>query len=80
MVTLMWGGMNMVNLKSLQGLDDGSFIHMFSYLLFGLHYCASMIVLLNMLIAMMSNSYQYIQVSASNRRRKKCISKIPEDM
>merc|ERR1712142_893616 len=34
---------------------------MFSFLLFGFYYMSSMIVLLNMLIAMMSNSYQYIQ-------------------
>ena len=63
MVTLMWGALNMVNLKSLEGLDDGTYIHAFSYFLFTFYYCATMIVLVNMLIAMMSNSYQYIQVS-----------------
>ena len=62
MVTLAWASMNMADLKSLEGLDDGTMIHLWSFFLFTLYHGVSMIVLLNMLIAMMSNSYQQIEV------------------
>ncbi|XP_057296724.1 short transient receptor potential channel 4-like isoform X2 [Hydractinia symbiolongicarpus] len=61
MVTLAWASMNMANLDSLEGLNDGTMIHLWSYFLFTLYHGVSMIVLLNMLIAMMSNSYQQIE-------------------
>ena len=61
MVTLAWASMNMVGLKSLDGFDDGTMIHLWSAVLFTLYHGVAMIVLLNMLIAMMSNSYQQIE-------------------
>ena len=62
MVTLAWASMNMVGLATLQGFDDGGVSYLWSAFLFTLYYMVSMIVLLNMLIAMMSNSYQQIEV------------------
>ena len=53
----------MVGLDSLQVYRDQSLIEFWSALLFTLYHAASMIVLLNMLIAMMSNSYQQVEVS-----------------
>eukprot|EP00112_Aurelia_sp_Birch-Aquarium-sp1_P011271 Seg237.1 transcript_id=Seg237.1/GoldUCD/mRNA.D3Y31 product="Transient receptor potential-gamma protein" protein_id=Seg237.1/GoldUCD/D3Y31 len=61
MVTLAWASLNMVGLKSLEDFDDGGIIYLWSGFLFTLYYGVSMIVLLNMLIAMMSNSYQQIE-------------------
>ena len=63
MVTLAWASLNMVGLSSLKDFDDGGIIYLWSGFLFTLYYGVSMIVLLNMLIAMMSNSYQQIEVS-----------------
>ena len=61
MVTLAWASMNMVGLGTLQDFDDGSVTYLWSAFLFTMYYMVSMIVLLNMLIAMMSNSYQQIE-------------------
>ncbi|XP_065674489.1 short transient receptor potential channel 4 isoform X1 [Hydra vulgaris] len=61
MVTLAWASINLVGLDSLRGFDDGTMILLSSYLLFTFYHCVSMIVLLNMLIAMMSKSYQQIE-------------------
>ncbi len=61
-ITLAWASLNMVGLSSLSEFDDGSIVYLWSALLFTLYYGVSMIVLLNMLIAMMSNSYQQIEV------------------
>ena len=63
MVTLAWASLNMVGLTSLEDFDDGGVVYLWSSFLFTLYYGVSMIVLLNMLIAMMSNSYQQIEVS-----------------
>ena len=64
-VTLAWASINMIGLNSLDGLDDGTMVHLWSYLMFTLYHGISMIVMLNMLIAMMSNSYQQMEVSES---------------
>lgn len=64
MVTLMWASLDMVGLDSLKVFEDQSLIQFWSASLFTLYHAASMIVLLNMLIAMMSNSYQQVEVGA----------------
>ena len=64
MVTLAWASLNMVGLESLKDFDDGHIVYLWSAFLFTLYHGVSMIVLLNMLIAMMSNSYQQIEVSS----------------
>ena len=63
MVTLMWASLDMVTLDSLQVFKDQSLIQIWTASLFTLYHAASLIVLLNMLIAMMSNSYQRVEVS-----------------
>lgn len=62
MVTLMWASLDMVTLDSLQVFKDQSLIQIWTASLFTLYHAASLIVLLNMLIAMMSNSYQRVEV------------------
>lgn len=62
MVTLMWASLDMVTLDSLQVFKDQSLIQIWTAFLFTLYHAASLIVLLNMLIAMMSNSYQRVEV------------------
>ena len=62
MVTMMWASLDMVTLDSLQVFKDQSLIQIWSAFLFTLYHAASLIVLLNMLIAMMSNSYQRVEV------------------
>ena len=62
-VTLAWASINMISLDSLDGLNDGTMVHLWSYLMFTLYHGISMIVMLNMLIAMMSNSYQQMEVN-----------------
>ena len=54
----------MVGLQSLEEFNDGGVVYLWSAILFTLYYGVSMIVLLNMLIAMMSNSYQQIKVNS----------------
>ncbi|KAK3700700.1 hypothetical protein QZH41_015647 [Actinostola sp. cb2023] len=61
MVTLMWASLEMVDLKSLDVFRGQSLIQFWTAALFTLYHAASMIVLLNMLIAMMSNSYQQVE-------------------
>eukprot|EP00794_Sanderia_malayensis_P006144 gene6144-6850_t len=60
-VTLSWASLNMVELDSLKVFDDGSIVYLWSSLLFTFYYGVSLLILLNMLIAMMSNSYQRIE-------------------
>ena len=62
MVTLTWASLDMVTLDSLRVFKDQSLIQIWSAILFTLYHAASLIVLLNMLIAMMSNSYQRVEV------------------
>jgi len=61
MVTLTWASLDMVTLDSLGVFKDQSLIQIWSAILFTLYHAASLIVLLNMLIAMMSNSYQRVE-------------------
>lgn len=63
MVTLMWASLDMITLDSLEVFKDQSLIRIWTAILFTLYHAASLIVLLNMLIAMMSNSYQRVEVS-----------------
>ena len=58
----MWASLDMVTLDSLQVFKDQSLIQIWTAFLFTLYHAASLIVLLNMLIAMMSNSYQRVEV------------------
>ena len=62
MVTLMWASLDMIALDSLDVFKDQSLIQIWTAILFTLYHAASLIVLLNMLIAMMSNSYQRVEV------------------
>lgn len=62
MVTLMWASLDMITLDSLAVFKDQSLIQIWTAILFTLYHAASLIVLLNMLIAMMSNSYQRVEV------------------
>merc|ERR1712223_65639 len=50
----------MANIKTLDHFKDGSLIQLWVNILFIVYYGASMIVILNMLIAMMNNSYEQI--------------------
>ena len=68
MVTLMWASLDMVTLDSLQVFKDQSLIQIWTASLFTLYHAASLIVLLNMLIAMMSNSYQRVEVRKNDQR------------
>ncbi|XP_068758864.1 short transient receptor potential channel 4-like [Montipora capricornis] len=61
MVTLMWASLDMITLDSLGVFKDQSLIQIWTAILFTLYHAASLIVLLNMLIAMMSNSYQRVE-------------------
>ena len=64
MVNLMWASLDMITLDSLlEVFKDQSLIRIWTAILFTLYHAASLIVLLNMLIAMMSNSYQRVEVS-----------------
>ncbi|XP_001637374.2 short transient receptor potential channel 4 isoform X2 [Nematostella vectensis] len=61
MVTLMWASLDMVGLDTLNVFKKQSLIQFWTAALFTLYHAASMVVLLNMLIAMMSNSYQQVE-------------------
>lgn len=70
MVTLMWASLDMITLDSLEVFKDQSLIRIWTAILFTLYHAASLIVLLNMLIAMMSNSYQRVEVSFTCKKKK----------
>jgi hypothetical protein len=53
----------MIELTSLTVFDNTNMIQFWSAALFTVYHASTMIVLLNMLIAMMANSYQQIEVS-----------------
>ena len=53
----------MADTKTLNDFQDGSLIQLWVNILFIVYFGVSMIVLLNMLIAMMNNSYEHITVS-----------------
>lgn len=62
--SLFWAGFGLVDLTAFDLTGIKSFTRFWGLLLFGSYSVINIIVLLNMLIAMMSNSYQIISVSA----------------
>ena len=67
--TLFWAGFGMVGLEDFELSGAGSYTRFWSMLMFGTFSIINIIVLLNLLIAMMSNSYAFIIVSFSNTIR-----------
>ena len=67
-VTMSWASFNMVELQSLAEFDNTTMIQFWSAALFTVYHTSTMIVLLNMLIAMMANSYQQIEVGTQSQR------------
>ena len=61
--TLFWGTFGLIDLQTFQIYKKHTFTMFIGLLMFGVYSSIMIIVLLNMLIAMMSNSYQYIAVS-----------------
>lgn len=70
----MWASLDMITLDSLEVFKDQSLIRIWTAILFTLYHAASLIVLLNMLIAMMSNSYQRVEVSFICKKTVKALS------
>lgn len=60
--TLFWGTFSLIDLQTFQIYKQHTFTMFIGLLMFGVYSSIMIIVLLNMLIAMMSNSYQYIAV------------------
>lgn len=63
--SLFWAGFGLVDLTAFDLTGIKSFTRFWGLLLFGSYSVINIIVLLNMLIAMMSNSYQIISVGFS---------------
>jgi hypothetical protein len=61
--TLFWGTFGLIDLQTFQIYKKHTFTMFVGLLMFGVYCSIMIIVLLNMLIAMMSSSYQYIAVS-----------------
>ena len=64
--SLFWASFGLVDLESFELTGIKGFTRFWGLLMFGSYSMINIIVLLNMLIAMMSNSYQVIQVIQSN--------------
>jgi Ion transport protein len=60
--SLFWAGFGLVDLISFELTGVKSFTRFWALLMFGSYSVINIIVLLNMLIAMMSNSFQIIAV------------------
>lgn len=60
--TLFWGTFGLIDLQTFQIYKKHTFTMFTGLLMYGVYSSIMIIVLLNMLIAMMSNSYQYIAV------------------
>jgi len=60
--TLFWGTFGLVDLQTFQIYKKHTFTMFIGLLMYGVYSSIMIIVLLNMLIAMMSNTYQYIAV------------------
>ncbi len=60
--TLFWGTFGLIDLQTFQIYKKHTFTMFIGLLMYGVYSSIMIIVLLNMLIAMMSNSYQYIAV------------------
>ena len=63
--TLFWGTFGLIDLQTFQIYKKHTFTMFIGLLMFGVYSSIMIIVLLNMLIAMMSSSYQYIAVRNS---------------
>lgn len=63
--SLFWASFGLVDLVSFELTGIKGFTRFWALLMFGSYSVINVIVLLNMLIAMMSNSYQIISVSCS---------------
>ena len=63
--TLFWGTFGLIDLQTFQIYKKHTFTMFIGLLMYGVYSSIMIIVLLNMLIAMMSNSYQYIAVCDS---------------
>lgn len=61
--SLFWASFGLVDLMAFELQGIKSFTRFWAMLMFGSYSVINIIVLLNMLIAMMSNSYQIISVS-----------------
>lgn len=61
--SLFWASFGLVDLMSFELTGSKEFTRFWALLMFGSYSVINVIVLLNMLIAMMSNSYQIISVS-----------------
>ena len=64
--SLFWASFGMIDLMSFDLTGIKSFTRFWALLMFGSYSVINVIVLLNMLIAMMSNSYQIISVESVN--------------
>lgn len=64
--TLFWGTFGLIDLQTFQIYKRHTFTMFVGLLMYGVYSSIMIIVLLNMLIAMMSNSYQYIAVCVQN--------------
>lgn len=62
--TLYWAMFGLVDLDAITLVEDHGFTEFAGRMMFGVYNYLTVIVLLNMLIAMMNNSYQIISVSA----------------
>jgi len=58
--TLFWAGFGMIGLEDFELTGAGGYTRFWSMLMFGAYSVINIIVLLNLLIAMMSNSYSFI--------------------
>jgi len=65
--TLFWGTFGLIDLQTFQIYKKHTFTMFIGLLMYGVYSSIMIIVLLNMLIAMMSNSYQYIAVSLQKK-------------
>ena len=62
--SLFWAVFGLVSLQDFELTGVKDFTRFWALLMFGTYSCCNMIVLLNMLIAMMSNSYQSISLKS----------------
>lgn len=62
--SLFWASFGLVDLVSFELTGSKEFTRFWALLMFGSYSVINVIVLLNMLIAMMSNSYQIISVNS----------------
>lgn len=65
MQTLYWAMFGLVDLEAIRLKEQHSFTQFAGKMMFGVYSYISIIVLINMLIAMMNTSYQIISVSTS---------------